>query len=114
MNLTKSMETTPIRCACCNTYRTLNKSIFNSEDDGNDDGEQIISKGLELSAISPIFLYTQITGKSIDELIDDYKNNVTRKIKLSWISLLVNPLSIFYKKFDKTLQKNIMKKIKTD
>ena len=114
MNLTKSMETTPIRCACCNTYRTLNKSIFNSEDDENYDGEQIISKGLELSAISPIFLYTQITGKSIDELIDDYKNNVTRKIKLSWISLLVNPLSIFYKKFDKTLQKNIMKKIKTD
>ena len=41
MNLTKSMETTPIRCACCNTYRTLNKSIFNSEDDGNDDADAV-------------------------------------------------------------------------
>ena len=39
---------------------TLDGWKLASTHDGNDDGEQIISKGLELSAISPIFLKTQI------------------------------------------------------
>ena len=67
------------RCSICDGYRTVDASIFNG-----------ISP-FELSNISPFYLYNQVTGKTIDELVSDYQQNVKQKDKINTCILVGRP-----------------------
>ena len=105
-------------CTICDSYRTVNASIFHASSHDvygcDDSNEEILSKGMDLSKLSPVFMYSKITGKSTDVLIDQYKSNARQKHKINWLKNILNPLSIFSQRIDLNLKKDIMQRIEED
>jgi len=93
------------RCSICDGYRTVDATIFNNKNG------VLLSAGIELSNISPFYLYNQVTGKTIDELVSDYQSNVKQKDKINWLRNILNPLSSFHKNIDKTRRNKVVEEI---
>ena len=98
-------------CGTCDSYRTVSNGLLVRATENKRSDSRVITTGLRLSTVTPMALYVLLTGKTSLQLIDEYKSGITQKEKKNFIKMALNPLSPYYRCFEKNARESILKQV---